>query len=411
MRTIKTIIFQAMACSIGLWCPTIGAQEMLLSGNGQPLLEQQLHLQDFHELKAMGYTEREIYEDLGNASFLSKNYVSALYWYTKLKGISKGGHLAKNYAKRYDYALSQVEGTSQESKETEQNLTELILEDYKMTDAFKSHRKETSFRDTFKPLSLQMVTQGFALQEPVEMTNDPAKWAYGAPAVVTADGNTAYFTKGKWVKPTTGIFSKKTKVQRIFRADKVDGEWRTIRELALCPNDFSAAHPAISQDGRRLFFASNMPGSFGAYDLYVSQIKANGTVGIAKNLGAKVNTQANELYPKVMGGNTLVFASEGHSGYGGLDVYRVEVGQRSVGLAMNLGSSVNSAQDDFSIALNSAYGQGYVFSNRNGDDRSVERVVFAVGGPKDGSKDKDYKLLEAMHQAPIHYSSSVFQEE
>jgi len=154
-----------------------------------------------------------------------------------------------------------------------------------------------------------------------------------------------------------------------------------------------------------------MPGSFGDFDLYVAQIKANGAVDIAKNLGTKVNTDKNELYPKVMEGNTLVFASEGREGYGGLDIFMVEVAERSVGLAINLGGAVNSAFDDFSIALKKDKAHGYVFTNRGGDKNTVETVVFSLGAPQDGTKDRDYKLLEAMHHTPMHYSSSLFQDE
>jgi hypothetical protein len=134
-------------------------------------------------------------------------------------------------------------------------------------------------------------------------------------------------------------------------------------------------------------------------------------VGIAKNLGNKVNTHKNELYPKVMQGNTLVFASEGHEGHGGLDVFTVEVAQRSVGLAMNLGSAINSAEDDFSISLESPNGYGYVVSNRGLDKNSIAHVAFSFGNKKDGTQDKDYKLLEAMHNNPTYYSSSIFEEE
>jgi hypothetical protein len=410
MRTSAIPTFKIMVGLFCLCCCTLAGQEISFVGKDHPLQEHQVRLQDFHELKAMGYTEREIYEDLGNASFLSKNYASALYWYTKLKEISKGGQLAKNYAKRYAYAQSQVNGTAQESLETEQNLTELILEDYQMTNV-QYNRKETTSRDAFKPLSMEMLATGFAVQEPQKVNHGTGQLAYGAPVVLTADGNTAYFSEETWVKPSTGIFSKKMKVHKIYKAEKEEGEWRTIRELALCPNDFSAMHPAISQDGKRLFFASDMPGSFGDFDLYVAQIKANGAVGMAKNLGTKVNTDKNELYPKVMEGNTLVFASEGREGYGGLDIFMVEVAERSVGLAINLGGAINSAYDDFSIALKKDNGHGYVFTNRGGDKNTVEPVVFSLGAPADGTKDRDYKLLEAMHHTPMHYSSSLFQDE
>lgn len=237
-----------------------------------------------------------------------------------------------------------------------------------------------------------------------ESTIGKGRLDYETPISLTRDGQTAYYSKTVFVKPTTGIFSKKEPVHKVYRADKVHGEWKTVRELVLCPKEFSAVHPAVSPDGKRLFFASNMPGTFGEFDIYVATISSNGGIGIAKNLGENVNTERNDMYPKIMEGNTLVFASEGHKGYGGLDVYSVQVSQRSVGLAINMGGSVNSSEDDFALQLAPQKGMAYVVSNRGGKSKSAHKIAYTYVG-KENIPEGDFRLLEAMNSSEqVKYS-------
>ncbi|MFS4457323.1 cell envelope biogenesis protein OmpA [Maribacter sp. 2304DJ31-5] len=402
-----------LGLALCLLCSSLSAQlASVYSDKNQFLEENYKRLENFQELKSLGYTEKEIYEDLGNANFLSKKYETALFWYGKLIELSQNGTLERNYQKRYDYALSKIDGSRESAQEEDENWTELILEDYQMTKAAPYREKRVSFRDTFRPLKFQTAGDGLSLgvQEPFD-TDPTAKMNYNAPVVVTKDGNTAYFSKATYVKPVTGIFSKKELVHRIYKADKVNGEWKTIRELPLCPNGFSALHPTVSVDGKRLFFASNMPGTFGEYDIYVSNIGRNGSIGIAKNLGEKVNTKKNDMYPKIMENNTLVFASEGHKGYGGLDVFMVQIEQRKVGLAINLGSPVNSVRDDFSIHFEKQNGMGYVVSNRGKKGNNAQKIAFSYLGHSDGAIEKDYHLLEAANNGRINYSSNMFEDE
>ncbi|MEX0290763.1 MAG: TolB family protein, partial [Flavobacteriaceae bacterium] len=238
--------------------------------------------------------------------------------------------------------------------------------------------------------------------------------AYGAPMAVAADGKTAYFSKAIFVKPEYGIFSKKQVVHKIYKAENIGGEWKNVKELKLGPKYSSAIHPAVSQDGKRLFFASDMPGTFGKFDIYVAEISENGTVGIAKNLGEKVNTRKNDLYPNIVDGETLFFASNGRRGYGGMDIYMAQVGQRKVQWSVNLGSPINSAEDDYSIFLSSETGKGYVMSNRGDQKGSIQRVAFSyVPKRKQTSKAAmDYNLLEALNSSSkVDYSNAFFEDE
>ena len=404
-----------------LYCCTLSAQTLT---KGLSLDDATQRLENFEELKSMGYSEKEIYEDLGNANFLSQNYETALFWYEKLIAFTEDGILDGNYQKRYDYAVSKL-GQQHNGNEDDENWTELVREDYQMTDASLKSNVSNSNRRNFKPLNFNTTNDELVVNEvrksgksdykvakAIDLKTKPHQNNYESPISITKDGNTAYFSKSTYVKPTYGIFSKKQLLHKIYKADKVDGEWKTIKELALCPTDYSAIHPTISEDGKRLFFASNMPGSFGEYDIYVSDIRSNGAAGIAKNLGSKVNTDKNDMYPKLMENNMLVFASEGHKGYGGLDVYMVEVSKNRVGLALNLGDSINTNGDDLSIQLLSQNGMDYIVSTRGKEGRSTQKVAFSYANRNAKAKEKDYRLLEALNSGvQVDYSSSLFEDE
>jgi len=404
----------SIGCFAVLFSMAINAQRTAFASIDKHKMDATVNrMENFKEMKSMGYTEKEIYQDLGNAHFLSENYEHALFWYDRLIDLSDDGLLESSYQKRYNHAVSKLGKSETSEPEPDENWTELVRADYQMTQA-SPKKGSVSFRDRFRPLNLVPDREKLASND-YESYNDVAidknKLDYETPVSLTTDGKTAYYSKKVYVKPGTGIFAKKEPVHKIYRADKVQGEWGTIHELALCPTEFSAVHPAVSPDGKRLFFASNMPGSYGDFDIYVANLGSNGSIGTAKNLGEKVNTERNDMYPKMLEGNTLVFASEGHKGYGGLDVYSVQVSQRSVGLAINMGGSINSTEDDFTLQLAPQKGMAYVVSNRRNKTKSAHKIAYTYVGEK-GTPETDFRLLEALNSVEQeNYSSSVFEDE
>lgn len=193
---------------------------------------------------------------------------------------------------------------------------------------------------------------------------------------ITKDGKTAYFSQSSEQKPLYGLFSKKEQMHEIYRVEKINGKWSNITKLKVCPKYASAKHPTVSEDGKRLFFASNMKGSYGKYDIYVADIKADGSLGVSKNLGPKVNTKEDELYPNIYNGTLLFFASEGRDGFGGLDLYASQVSYNTLTPSVNLGSHINSSRDDYAIQLDLEKGESYVVSNR-GENHTIEQVTIA----------------------------------
>lgn len=231
---------------------------------------------------------------------------------------------------------------------------------------------------------------------------------------VTQDGKTAYFSQASYQKPLYGVFSKKEVVYEIYRAEKVNGQWTNYTKMDVCPKHYSAKHPAISEDGKRLFFASNMRGSYGKYDIYVADINADGSLGVSKNLGPKVNTKEDELYPNLYNGTLLFFASGGHEGFGGLDLYATQVVQNTLSPSVNLGAHINSDSDDYAIQLSPENKMGFVVSNR-GLNNTISQYTVAYGT---GSDREEYQniakgktdLQTAMNDGSRKYAELSFEE-
>ncbi len=413
----------AFGCIMALMCLPLSAQNDKTSAkSSQEVYEANKRLDNYQELKNLGYQDREIFEDLGNANFLLENYETALFWYNKLKDISKNGILSDSYDERCQFALANLGQQVTFNRSQNKDWLSEIQTDYQINRNESKSRQGDAVATRFKALDMSQINEQFlddqlALDnsfEPLDSDPPETENGYKAPITVTADGNTAYFSKAIYVKPEYGIFSKKELVHKIYRAEKRNGQWMNIQEVALCPKNYSTLHPAISEDGSRLFFASDMPGTFGKYDIYVARVNKDGSLGIAKNLGQKVNTKKNDLYPTIVGSSALFFASEGRKGYGGLDVYMAEVGQKKVGLAVNLGNPINSAEDDFSISLITEKGMGYVMSNRGKTGGAIQQVAFSYPNKEQARilAKREYNILEVLNKdLKIDYTSSVFEDE
>ncbi|TMU56752.1 PD40 domain-containing protein [Flagellimonas algicola] len=230
---------------------------------------------------------------------------------------------------------------------------------------------------------------------------------------VTADGTTAYFSRSVEQKPLYGLFSKKELTHEIYRAENINGKWSNITKIAVCPKYASAKHPTVSDDGKRLFFASNMRGSYGKYDIYVADIKSDGSFGVSKNLGPKVNTKEDELYPNIYNETLLFFASEGRDGFGGLDLYATQVTHNKLTPSVNLGSHINSSRDDYAIQLDVEKGESYVVSNR-GLNHTIEQVTIAYRRqPMDNTvvAYNDKNLNAALNVDSAHkYTGTTFED-
>lgn len=184
-----------------------------------------------------------------------------------------------------------------------------------------------------------------------------------ATPVFTKDGKTVYFTRNNHLDGKTGKSSDKSILLKLYRATLIDGKWTNVTELPFNSNEYSVGHPALSADERTLYFVSDMPGSLGDADIWKVEIKTNG-FGEPENLGTPVNTEAKEMFPFVVG-DELYYASNGHPGLGGLDIFvtRIEENRR-YRKPINVGKPINSSMDDFAYYIDKNTKRGFFTSNR-----------------------------------------------
>ncbi len=191
-------------------------------------------------------------------------------------------------------------------------------------------------------------------------------------ASLTAEGSEIFFTRNDNLLNKQNTYSL-----QLFSAKSGETErWKDVEKLPFCSSNFNFMHPAVSPDGKLLFFATNRAGGFGGTDLWVSERKG-GEWGKPENLGPAVNTTANEGFPFVALDGKLYFCSKGHPGYGGFDIfvtYKDENGAWQP--ATNLGKPINSPLDDISIYLANDQRSGYFTSSRSGGDDDI--YLFTV---------------------------------
>ncbi len=141
--------------------------------------------------------------------------------------------------------------------------------------------------------------------------------------------------------------------------------WTNIQKVDIIPAGYSVETPTVSADGKKLIFASNMPGGFGGYDLYEATINEDGTVSKPSNLGANINTNEDEKYPTLTkDGKHLYFSSKGHLNMGGFDVFRSSYVDNSYLPALNLGTTLNSRRDDQAFLLVEE-NKGYISTDKS----------------------------------------------
>ena len=195
------------------------------------------------------------------------------------------------------------------------------------------------------------------------------------PLTMTKDGNTIYFSSESFnEKLFVKDNSKKLKFGQVslYKAVKDDGKWSAITPLPFNSKNYSTGNPSVDKEGKTLYFASNMLGSIGGTDIWRVLVKSDGTFGTPENLGDKINTVGDENFPFVSDDGILYFSSNGLMGFGGLDVFYVDLNKNDS--PYNMGSPVNTEKDDFSFTFNKEKNIGYLSSNRAGVDNIYNAI-------------------------------------
>lgn len=208
--------------------------------------------------------------------------------------------------------------------------------------------------------------------EPVKALNTPY---HDGPITLSADGNTIIFARdGHSSKSYKRIKNKNVKLAQLglYTATRENGEWVNIQPLPFNSKEYSVSHPSLSTDGKTLYFASNMPGGLGDTDIWKVSIN-NGKYGKPENLGPRVNTAGKEGFPFISDNTTLYFASSGKQGFGGFDIFKINLNKEEEE-AVNMGKPINTKSDDFSFSINMIENVGYFSSNRSG----VDNIYMAI---------------------------------
>jgi outer membrane protein OmpA-like peptidoglycan-associated protein len=361
-----------------------------------------------------GNKSPELFKKLGNAYYVNANMEKASYWYEKLFALEIA--VEPEYYIRYAQTLKstgeyekanslivrfhEVADTDSRGEKfmKSSNYLDIIKTNsgrYELKDAginskyvdygaavignklvFTSARDTGNFAQRKHEWSHQyftsLYTAAVSLENPAKIKvvkyarNLNSKFHESTP-VFSADGKTMYFTRNNYLRGKRGKNANRITLLKIYQAKWIDSSWQAVTELPINDNNYSTEHPALSPDGKTLYFASDRPGSYGQLDLWRASINDDGSFGNPENLGSNINTEGRESFPSFTKDNELYFASDGLMGLGGYDIFVSKLSKNKVFQdPINVGTPANSGQDDFAYYIDTNTRIGYLSSNRPG---------------------------------------------
>ncbi|WP_047544621.1 OmpA family protein [Psychroserpens sp. Hel_I_66] len=281
----------------------------------------------------------------------------------------------------YNYTIKQVESGS--------NIGDFGVSYFKDQVVFASLRntenpKYAWNKNPYLDLYKASVSEDKNLENVEPFSEDINSKTHESNATFTNDGKTMYFSRTN--KKRIKIGEEKIAVIKIYRAEFIDSTWTNITVMPFSSDLYSTQHPVLNKENTRLYFSSDMPGALGSFDIFYIDIYANNSYGNPINLGSTINTKHREQFPFITKDSILYFASNGHKGLGGLDLFRSVYKDNNFEEALNLGSTINSGLDDFGFVLKDSLDEGFLSSNRDGKDRlysftrEPNRKTFFVEG-------------------------------
>ncbi|WP_439184621.1 OmpA family protein [Carboxylicivirga taeanensis] len=209
----------------------------------------------------------------------------------------------------------------------------------------------------------------------------------------TTDFKRIYYTKPVHIKGGDSRL-------KIFTSEYDGKDWVNEKELSICSDDYNFAYPAVSPDNKYLYYTSTERGGYGGKDLWRSEIKPSGDVGKGKNLGPVINTFGDEAWPFIDTAGNLYFASNGHLGFGGLDIYIARREGDSFGTPVNLRQPINSGKDDFGYVLDpSDETRGFLSTNRFGNGSTD--AIFTIAPPREEEENADAPPIFGLDEVPV----------
>ena len=278
------------------------------------------------------------------------------------------------------------------------------------TSANKSSLKEIKKSKFVKPdqptydiFITQLNYPSLEVSSPVSLSGQLSNEYQEGPAIVTKDQKTIYFTRSNNVEAKDDALYLSLYSVTKGMIDKQD----SIIPFSINDDHYSVMHPTISNDGRKIFFSSNMPGGYGGLDLYYCEIlgvqveKVNGNskklnkLSDPINLGKSINTEGNEVFPYFMNDNILFYSSDGRIGIGGLDIFMAQNYLDSSLLEIdNIGKPFNSSKDDFSFFISQDIKFGFLSSNRSGGKGDDDIYCFKLNLSISEGTDDYYTMVK-----------------
>jgi outer membrane protein OmpA-like peptidoglycan-associated protein/tetratricopeptide (TPR) repeat protein len=405
----------------------------------------------YEKVAKKGYKSVELFSKLGDSYYFQSKLKEANKWYNDLFSLKK--KLNSEYYFRYAQTLKAV-GNYKKADEMMEKFNQVNTSDmrailskaqldyleaiknnsgrytvqnaginsefsdygasfYKNTLVFASARdtggvfvkKHSWTNQSFTNLYGSLMADNGSLLKPEKFSKKINSKFHESTPVFTNDGLTMYFTRNNYLNGKKGRDSKKSVLLKLYKATKNDGKWDNVSELPFNSNQYSCAHPALSPDEKTLYFSSNMPGSKGLSDIYKVAILSDGNFGKPINLGDKINTQARETFPFISKNNELYFASDGHPGLGGLDVFVAQLNENDThGKIKNVGEPVNSNFDDFGFIIDTNSNIGFFSSNRENDNLGYDdiyRFTETIPMPKELQQSLMGVVVDSSTQLPI----------
>ena len=430
---MKKYIYILLFISISANCQ----EKALLKADQKFQKEQYIEaIKIYEQLAKKGVASIEIYQRLGDSYYFNANYEKAFVWYQKLYELN--ANCSSEYLYRYAQCLKSTGNYDQAKtilgkysiKEKAEIISDLFLKfngkantNDKLSSAFNvmnlginstksdyggilkgdtivfaSARNQNlaniiykRTNQSFTNLYYSTIKSLVDIPEPKLFSKKTFSKFHEATPTFSKDGKTMYFTQNEVKKNNKG--KAVNGLYKIYKSELINGNWNTPIKIQIEADDLARiAHPALSSDEKHLYFASDMKGTFGASDLFKIKINEDGTYGKPENLGSKINTEGRESYPFITKDNKLLFASDGQPGYGGFDIFVLDL-ENPNALPINLGTKINSPMDDFAMVWNRETRLGTFTSNRKGgvgddDIYLIEEVVpfnFEVEIPVKGT--------------------------
>ena len=215
------------------------------------------------------------------------------------------------------------------------------------------------------------------LQKPKKLRGKVNTRFHEGPVVLLDSGQRMVFTRNNFYEGKRNLTSDRVNNLKLYQAEQSHGgTWTNVLPLPFNNDEYSTGHPAVSPDGKTLYFVSDAPGGEGGTDLYTSELN-DGQWSTPRNMGPAINTAGDEMFPFLDHQGVLYFASAGHAGLGGLDIFKV----RPDGKPENMGYPINTHRDDFGLIVNELGDTGYFASNRLHGGADDDLYVASISRP------------------------------